>query len=123
MLKPIEMPTPDAVHLDPVDVDYVPDSDEVNALVESISPSRMAWRRFRRHRVAVASLVVFGLIALIIVLAPITTRYGEIEIIPPFNGKRGLNPPGSKAWFGTDELNRDIYSRIIWGGRVSLFIG
>lgn len=100
-----------------------PTADEVNALVESASPSRLALRRFLRHRVAMASLVVFVLIAIWIILAPITARYGEIEIIPPFNGKRGLNPPGSKAWFGTDQLNRDLYSRIIWGGRVSLFIG
>ena len=69
------------------------------------------------------ALGVFLLIALWIILAPITARYGEIEILAPFNGKRGFNPPGSKAWFGTDELNRDLYSRVIWGGRVSLFIG
>lgn len=99
------------------------DFDEVNALIESVSPSRLALRRFMRHRVAMASLVVFILIAIWIILAPITARYGEIEILAPFNGKRGLNPPGPKAWFGTDQLNRDLYSRIIWGGRVSMFIG
>lgn len=98
-------------------------SDEVNALIESVSPGRLALRRFFRHRVAMVALIVFVLITLVIILAPFTTRYGEIEILAPFNGKRGLNGPGSEAWFGTDELNRDVYSRIIWGGRVSLFIG
>src|SRR5262245_40811958 len=106
-----------------LDLELLPDSDEVNALVESISPGKMAWRRFRQHKLAMISLVVFSIIALVIVLAPITARYGEIEILPPFNGKRSFNPPSSKAWFGTDQLNRDLYSRIIWGGRVSLFIG
>jgi peptide/nickel transport system permease protein len=98
-------------------------TDEANALVESVSPGRLALQRFGRHKVAVAALVVFIMIAIVIILAPITARYGEIEILAPFNGKRGLNAPSSKAWFGTDELNRDLYSRIIWGGRVSLFIG
>jgi peptide/nickel transport system permease protein len=106
-----------------LDLELLPDSDEVNALVESVSPGRMALRRFRQHRLAMISVVVFGIIALFIIFAPITARYGEIEILPPINGKRSFNPPSSHAWFGTDQLNRDLYSRIIWGGRVSLFIG
>ncbi len=106
-----------------VDRNLIPDSDEVNALVESMSPGRMALRRFTHHRVAMFALGLFILIALWILFAPLTARYGEIEILAPFDGKRGFNPPSSKAWFGTDELNRDLYSRIVWGGRVSLFIG
>jgi len=37
--------------------------------------------------------------------------------------RSSYNAPSSEAWFGTDDLNRDVYSRVIWGGRISLFIG
>lgn len=99
------------------------DADQAEGLVESISPGRMAFRRFRRHKLAVGSVIVFGLIALIVILAPITTRYSAIQRLPDIGGKATNNPPSAKAWFGTDSLNRDLYSRIIWGGRVSLLIG
>lgn len=101
-----------------------PSDDDVQGLtVESVSPGRMALRRFFRHRVAMVSLVVFVLLALVIVFAPITARHGEIDRLPGINGKVEFNPPSAAAWFGTDDLNRDLYSRLIWGGRVSLLIG
>ncbi len=99
------------------------DADQAEGLVTSVSPSRMAVRRFRRHKLAVVSLMVFLAIAMIVILAPITTRYGQIERLPAIGNKVGNSPPSWKAWFGTDDLNRDLYSRIIWGGRVSLLIG
>ncbi len=109
-------------------------ADELEGLnVESVSPARMAVRRFFHHRAAMISLVVFGFIALMIIFAPITARYSEIERLPPVETvdpvtgdvslRSAYNSPYSEAWFGTDDLNRDLYSRIIWGGRVSLFIG
>lgn len=120
-------------HLDlPGSLDAAPD--EIEGLTaESVSPARMAFRRFLRHRVAVVSLIVFVFIALVIIFAPVTSRYGEIERLPPVEQvdpttgavtmRSSYNAPYSEAWFGTDDLNRDLYSRIIWGGRVSLFIG
>jgi ABC-type dipeptide/oligopeptide/nickel transport system permease subunit len=62
---------------------------------------------------------------LFVVLSPITARYGVNEAI--FKAELG-NPnsylsPRSEAWFGTDDIGRDIYSRMIYGLRVSLIIG
>jgi peptide/nickel transport system permease protein len=114
-------PLPDDVPPDQVLPDL--DVDSAEGLVESVSPGRMALRRFRQHKVAMVFSAIFVIIALIIIFAPFTTRYAEIQRLPPINGRATSNPPGSKAWFGTDSLNRDLYSRIIWGGRVSLFIG
>jgi peptide/nickel transport system permease protein len=105
----------------PIFVDDEVDSAE--GLVDSVSPGRMALRRFRQHKVAMVFLVVFVLIALVVIFAPFTTRYQEIERLAPIGGRTTASPPSAKAWFGTDSLNRDLYSRIIWGGRVSLFIG
>ena len=99
------------------------DLDDSEGLVVSLSPGRMALRRFRQHKVAMVFLVIFLFIALVVIFAPFTTRYAEIQRLPPINGRTTTSPPNGSAWFGTDSLNRDIYSRIIWGGRVSLFIG
>ena len=66
-----------------------------------------------------------AIMVLFVVLSPITARYGVNEAI--FTAERG-NPnsylsPRSAAWFGTDDIGRDIYSRLIFGLRVSLIIG
>jgi peptide/nickel transport system permease protein len=101
-----------------------PTADEVEGLnVESASPFRMAMRRFVHHRMAMICLVVFTIIAVFIILAPWTARYPQDHSLPPIDGQSSFVSPRSQAWFGTDELNRDLYSRVIWGGRVSLFIG
>ena len=65
--------------------------------------------------------------SLIVVLAclfpSIPARYGEIERLPKTETTYINSPPSSEAWFGTDDLNRDLYSRIFYGGRVSILIG
>jgi peptide/nickel transport system permease protein len=122
LLEPsVIAPTADVIPPDLVPGDL--DLDESEGLIESISPGRMALRRFRQHKMAVVFLVIFVIIALVVIFAPLTTRYAEIQRLPPIDGRTTMSPPSGKAWFGTDSLNRDLYSRIIWGGRVSLFIG
>lgn len=91
-----------------------------NELV-TISPRRMALRRFVGHKAAVASCVVLGLFVVMVALSPITARYGVNESVrkPP----NSFLPPQRIAWLGTDDIGRDIYSRLIYGIRVSLLIG
>lgn len=86
-----------------------------------ISPRRMAVRRFVGHKAAVASCLVLGLFVLTVVLSPLTARYGVNEAVrkPP----NSFLPPQKIAWMGTDDIGRDIYSRLIYGIRVSLLIG
>lgn len=81
----------------------------------------MALRRFVGHKAAVASCVVLGLFILMVVLSPITARYGVNQSVrkPP----NSFLPPQKIAWMGTDDIGRDIYSRLIYGIRVSLIIG
>jgi peptide/nickel transport system permease protein len=82
-------------------------------------PWRRAWRRLRRRRTA---LVGASVVLLFIVLAlfapwiaaqdPIATSWGAIR-----------KPPSAEHWFGTDEIGRDVLSRVIWGTRASLLAG
>jgi peptide/nickel transport system permease protein len=91
---------------------------------KSASPTRLALRRFLRHKAAVASLVVLVVLVLMVIFAPTTARYTEIERLTNPDGTSMLTvSPRGDAWFGTDQLGRDLYARIIWGGRVSLAIG
>ncbi len=92
---------------------------------KSLSPRQMAVRRYFHHKGASVAAVGMVIMVLFAVLAPITARYGVNEAI--FTAERG-NPnsylsPRSAAWFGTDDIGRDIYSRLIYGLRVSLVIG
>lgn len=76
------------------------------------------WRRLCRNRAAIAGAGIVAVFVLLAVLAP---------ILVPFNPVQGnlndrLQPPGATHWLGTDELGRDLLSRILYGARVSLQI-
>lgn len=77
------------------------------------------WRRFRRQRVAIVALCVIVLIALAAVFAPLISPFDPAA--PDYDSI--LDGPSALHWFGTDAYGRDILSRIIWGGRVSLSVG
>jgi peptide/nickel transport system permease protein len=78
-----------------------------------------ALRRLRRNRAALTGLVVFGLIVLMALAAPILAPY------PPnaLNPVDSLQPPSAWYWFGTDAFGRDTLSRVIWGSRISVQVG
>ncbi|MFJ5772262.1 ABC transporter permease [Psychrobacillus sp. NPDC093180] len=86
----------------------------------STGPWRDAWRSFSKNKVA---LVGAGIVLFFILLA----------IFGPFLAPQGINeqaikdhrllPPSSQFWFGTDDLGRDIFSRVIHGARISLGVG
>jgi len=79
------------------------------------------WRRLKRNKMAVVGLVVFLLICFAALTAPLFFDYQtDVVGIDPRNR---LQSPSAEHWFGTDELGRDIFARIIWGSRMSLSIG
>ncbi|HEU4521854.1 MAG TPA: ABC transporter permease [Thermoanaerobaculia bacterium] len=77
------------------------------------------WRRFRRSPVAMAALVVVGAVVIIAVAAPLVAPYEPDDI----DLGRRLTAPGERHLFGTDDLGRDVLSRMIYGTRVSLTVG
>jgi ABC-type dipeptide/oligopeptide/nickel transport system permease subunit len=93
--------------------------------VPSMSPAKMAFKRFLHHRGAVVAAIALIVMALFVILAPITARYGVNEAVFKTSAERSNIhlPPQSIAWFGTDGIGRDLYSRLIYGLRVSLLIG
>ena len=78
-----------------------------------------AMRRLRRDRGAMAGLVLVVLVTLLAILAPVIAPYDPIKI----NSSATLQPPSLQYLLGTDHLGRDIFSRILYGGQVSLRIG
>lgn len=95
------------------------------ALVEPIEGRPIAgqwsrvWRTFRRHRMAMAGSALLLLLILAAVLAPLISRQD------PYTTHLGqiTAPPSAAHWLGTDELGRDVLTRLIYGGRVSLLVG
>jgi peptide/nickel transport system permease protein len=73
-------------------------------------------RRCRRDRTVVAGLVIVGLVALAAVAAPLIAPHDPAAV----DGRSILAPPSAVHWLGTDNLGRDILSRIIYGARWSL---
>lgn len=76
------------------------------------------WRRFKRHKLGVISLIAVLVLSLAAVLAPVIAPYDPTAISGPFAG-----PPSIEHWLGTDQIGRDILSRLLYGMRVSLLVG
>ncbi len=80
------------------------------------------WQRFRRHPAASISLTLLIVLALLSILAgPIAAWRGidpdAIDLL------RRFEPPSAQFWLGSDELGRDLFSRLLYGGQVSLAVG
>lgn len=83
------------------------------------SPWRSAWRRLFRHRSSVAAMIFLALLILVCVCGPWFSAYG------PNDQDLALKatPPSGAHWLGTDSLGRDLGTRTLIGGRISLLVG
>jgi peptide/nickel transport system permease protein len=90
----------------------------VPALAEA--PPEPALRRLlRRQPTVVLGALILGLIAAVGVLAPWLAPADPLAIDPIAS----LAPPDAAHWFGTDHLGRDLFTRVLWGTRISLLVG
>lgn len=84
-----------------------------------MSRSQLFWRRFKRHKLGLAGGVVLLLFILMAIFAPVIApqrpNYADF--------KHRKEPPSAEHWLGTDDLGRDVWSRLVYGGRVSLMVG
>lgn len=83
-------------------------------------PDSGVWRRLKRNRLALAGLVVLALAVASALLAPLLPLVDPAATSP---ADRLLPPLSPDHLLGTDHLGRDILSRLVWGGRVSLSVG
>jgi ABC-type dipeptide/oligopeptide/nickel transport system permease subunit len=86
--------------------------------MESLSPNQKAWRRFLRHRLAVACGIFLLTLAGLLVLWPLVQPHK-----PDALSDAQFQTPGLQHWFGTDVHGRDLTSRVIHGARISLLVG
>ena len=87
--------------------------------VNSQSPTARAWSRFRRHPLALAGLFLFAIVLLATLAAPLIARYDYAAL----NLSEKFQSPSLAHFLGTDRVGRDIWSRTLYGGRVSLAVG
>jgi peptide/nickel transport system permease protein len=85
-----------------------------------LTPAQVAWRRFRRHRMAMFGA---GLLILIILFVTVGTLFFSEKYANRVDLNNTLAPPSREHPFGTDTTGRDILARIIYGGQISVLIG
>lgn len=86
---------------------------------EILSPWRMFVRKFKKNKVAVVGLIVFVIMVLSAVLAPLLTSHDPYEM----DYSQINKAPSKEHLLGTDEVGRDYLTRILYGGRVSMKVG
>jgi peptide/nickel transport system permease protein len=88
-------------------------------MARTISHSQRIWFTFTRNKTALAGGIIALMIVLVAALAPWISPHDPLEQDPFYR----LAPKDDKHWLGTDDFGRDVFSRIIWGSRISLLIG
>lgn len=85
---------------------------------EGASMASAVWKRFRKHPGAMGGIIVFALLALAVLLAPLSPYDPELSSMT-----ERYQPPSLDHPMGTDALGRDLFTRVLYGGRISLTVG
>ena len=104
------------------DVDATPQFDRTEATLPAAarrSRQVSVWASIRQQRLAMTGLLLVGLFLLVALIGPYVAPYGPTEQAI----MDALQPPSSKHWLGTDDFGRDIFSRLLYGARISLEVG
>lgn len=78
-----------------------------------------SWRRLKTNRIAMVGFCALVILIFMAIIGPFLTPYTYYETHLHLKNE----PPSSKFWFGTDELGRDLFTRVWWGARISLLVG
>ncbi|MGH2728328.1 MAG: ABC transporter permease, partial [Actinomycetota bacterium] len=78
-----------------------------------------AWRRLRKNRLAIAGMIIIGVIVLVAIFADVIAT----QPTKGFFAAEAREGPSARHWFGTDQLGRDVFSRVVHGARFSLIVG
>lgn len=91
---------------------------KILADITNESYSQTVFRRFRHHRLAMMSLIILAVLGGAALLAPLLAPYDPNEIAGSFS-----SPPSREFWLGTDQIGRDVFSRLLYAMRISLLVG
>jgi peptide/nickel transport system permease protein len=83
------------------------------------SPFRSTMRRLLHHRLFVLGAVLFGIVLVVAIFAPLLARVDPNKL----SMRAKFHPPGADFIFGTDNFGRSLWSRVVWGARLSMIIG
>jgi peptide/nickel transport system permease protein len=78
----------------------------------------MFWKRFKKHKLAVIGVWFLAIVTVAAIFAPFIAPYNPTEITGDFSAA-----PSMQHWLGTDQVGRDVFSRVIYAARVSLAVG
>ena len=116
MTQPVNSATRPRTRLD-AQFDTIKSREEAG-IARSKGGSR-AFNKFLNNRLAVIGLTIFLVIILASIFAPLLTPYDPNKI----DLRSMLQPPSWEHWFGTDRTGRDLFSRVLYGGRISILVG
>ncbi|NCB01704.1 MAG: ABC transporter permease [Spirochaetia bacterium] len=85
----------------------------------TVSTTSRTLRKIMANKLAIAGFIVFALMVLMCAIAPLLTTYGPNAI----DLRNRLSSPSKGHLMGTDQIGRDIWTRILYGGRISIFVG
>ena len=98
-------------------------SDRILEAEAEIQPDEGVWKSivnmFRANKAALLGLILIAIILLMALFAPLIARY-DPEALDLINMRKA---PSAAHWFGTDDLGRDVFARVVYGSRISLMIG
>lgn len=92
---------------------------EITHEIPSQSLSSIAFRQLRRNRLAILGAIILFLLLMVAIFAPVIAPYDPYQT----NYSNVKQPPSAEHFLGTDELGRDVFSRLIYGTQISLTIG
>ena len=95
--------------------------DRLTAAAVSGKPFADAWRNFTRHPVSMIAMCVLIVLILTAIVSGFVFDYDK-DIVA-INPAERMQAPNANHWFGTDDFGRDLFARILYGSRYSLFIG
>jgi len=91
----------------------------VSAVAAPALKTNQLWRRLGQNELTMAGGLMLALVCFAAIFAPVLAPFDPLEMNPPHL----LEAPSISHWLGTDEFGRDILSRVIWGARISLYVG
>ena len=94
---------------------------ETTTTIKGRSMMQETWRRLIKNKGAVIGMIFLAVLVLAALLSPYIFDY-DTQVVG-MNMPEKLQPPSSAHWFGTDEVGRDLFARVIYGARYSLVIG